>query len=593
MTATKKISAQLGFGALLMMAGLATPVTAQAAEIIVYADAYYSGASRHFTGDVRDLANEGFNDRISSIRVVSGIWTVCTDASYYGRCQDVSGDISNLDSTGLNDRISSIRLEGGGGGWGQGSYGNGITLYEDSNYRGRQLEIDQDVSNLGQYNFNDRASSVRIDGGTWEICQDGGYNGRCIIVDGDVTSLAQLNMNDTVSSVRRIGGGNAPGGWDDWWSHDRDDRWDRWDNDSQSRATVYEHVDYRGQSRDFNGAVPDMTRMGFNDRISSFRLEGRWQVCEHVNFGGECEIFRFDEDNLVPTGWNDRISSMRPIAANTGDSALILFEDVNFRGDRERIREDVPDLRARGFNDVASSMRVRRGSWQVCEDINYRGRCRIFDANESNLAPLGFNDRISSVRRADNLPGGPGGHGGPHADRGITIYEHTNFGGRSLDFDNDVPNLTQFNFNDALSSFRIDQGRWELCEHANYQGRCWTFNDDVSNVVPLGLNDRITSMRRIGGGWPGGGGQWPTAEIEVFEHTNYGGRSRTYASTVSNLGPDGWNDAISSFRISGPGRWEICEHASFGGRCQIFTTDEPTLVPLNWNDRISSIRYLP
>ncbi len=590
MTATKKISAQLGFGALLMMAGLATPVTAQAAEIIVYADAYYSGASRHFTGDVRDLANEGFNDRISSIRVVSGIWTVCTDASYYGRCQDVSGDISNLDSTGLNDRISSIRLEGHGG-WDQGSYRNGITLYEDSNYRGRQFEIDDDVYNLSQYNFNDRVSSVRVDGGTWEICQDSGYNGRCVIVDGDVSNFTQLGMNDTVSSVRWIGGhGDAPDGRDDWWSRDRDDRWDRWDNDSQSRATVYEHVDYRGQRRDFNGAVPDMTRMGFNDRISSFRLEGRWQVCEHVNFGGECEIFRYDQDNLVPSRWNDRISSMRPIAATTGAVGLILFEDANFRGDRERIRQDEPNLRLRGFNDVASSLRVREGRWEICDNFNYRGQCRVVDANQSNLSVMGFNDRVSSVRRLD------GGYDQPNDRRGITIYEHTNFGGRHLNFTGDAANLSQNSFNDILSSFRIYGGRWELCEDAYYQGRCWTFNSDEDNVVPLGFNDRISSLRGLGPSYPGSGGGSGNnyrVEIEVFEHTNYGGRGRTYTGTVSNLGPDGWNDAISSFRISGPGRWEICEHASFAGRCQIFTTDEPTLVPLNWNDRISSIRYLP
>jgi len=598
MTATKKLSARLGFGALLMMTGMALPLSAQAAEIIVYADAYYSGASRHYSGDVRDFANEGFNDRISSIRVVSGFWTVCTDANFYGRCQNVSGDISNLESTGLNDRISSIRLESGGGGsggWGQGSYRDGIVLYDDTNYRGREVAIDEDAPNLGQYSFNDRATSLRVEGGTWEICQDGNYGGRCQIVDGDVASLSTFNMNNTISSVRRVGGGDHDGDWGDWWSRDRNTRWDDWENNSQSRASVYEHTGYRGERRDFNGAVPDLTRMGFNDRISSFRLDGRWQFCEHVNYGGECEIFRYDEDNLVPSGWNDRISSMRPIAAATGNSALVLFEDVNFGGDRERVREDVPDLRARGFNNIASSMRVRRGSWEVCEDVNYRGRCRIFDANENNLAPLGLNDRISSVRRTDNVPGGPGGHGGQGNYDGITIFEHTNFGGRSEHFTNDVPNLTPHNFNDALSSFRIQDGRWELCEDAYYQGRCWTFDGDVGNVVPLGFNDRISSMRRLGGGhggWPGGG-QGYNAQIEVFEHANYGGRSRTYTSTVSNLVSDGWNDTISSFRVSGPGRWEICEHVSFGGRCQIFTSDEPTLVPLNWNDRVSSIRYLP
>lgn len=588
---------------MIFLASVALPVSASAAEIIVYADAYYSGGSRNYMNDVSNLDYESFNDRISSIRVVSGIWTVCSDANYSGRCETVSGDVSNLASTGLNDRISSIRLESGQGSY-DGGYGRnyeGIVLYSDRNYRGREARIDYDAATLGEFNFNDSAASARVRDGVWELCEDANFRGHCETISSDAPDLGRLH--NQVSSVRLISRDHEDR--DGWWDSSRDDRWDNWDDDEQYRAVVYEHVDYRGGRREFNGAVPSFAQLGFNDRISSMRLEGRWQVCEHINFGGECEVYRFDEANLAQTGWNDRISSMRPLGQHQGQGAtrigaLVLFEDGNFRGDRQRLRDDEPDLRNIGFNNIASSLRVRRSQWEICTERNYQGRCVIVEDHDTRLGDTGLNDQISSARRVDVVGGSPGGY------RGITIYEHTNYQGDDFSAVQDVPNLSAHGFNDRLSSFRIDDGTWELCEHSNYQGRCWTADRDDPNVVPNGFNDRISSLRRLdqyGGGYNGGyndGGYYNDDDgyanngtIQVFEHTNYDGRSRTFSSDVSNFGQVGWNDEVSSFRISGPGRWEICDDAYYNGRCQIFTTDEPNLVQLNWNDRISSVRYLP
>lgn len=630
----KRNSARHVVGALLIM-GVSAPLAAKAAEIYVYADATYSGASRHYLGDVENLELEAFNDRLSSIRVVSGVWTICTDARFNGRCETISGDVENLDLTGLNDRISSLRVESSGsnesrnGGNdyrsdGSDSVGrpNGhdwLTFFDETDFNGRQVRVDGNSSTLGEFNFNDWASSLRIGGGRWEICEDGDYRGRCQTVDTDVANLASLSLNNAVSSVRLISaseygaysdGKSGSESHGDWWARDRNSRWDQWESNETYRADVFEDTDFRGDHHEFNGAIPNMTQSGFNDTISSFRLEGRWQVCEDVNFAGNCEVFRFDEENLVPSGWNDRISSMRPIG-ETGrqEIGLMLFEDANFGGDRERFFDSEPDLRSRGFNDTSSSLQIREGRWEVCVDVNYGGGCRQVEANQPNLTRMALNDSISSVRRLDswrnghqdqsgyNGHQGSAGHDGSydfdhHDSREIIIYEHADFEGRSLSFTEGVSNLAQHNFNDLLSSYRIPNGTWELCEDANFQGRCWTVQNDEGNVGPLGFNDRISSIRST----DYSGHQLPTsvtAQIVVYQNTNYGGRGRTYTGNVTDLAPDGWNDMISSFRVSGPGQWEICEHSSFGGRCQIFDGDQPTLVTLNWNDRVSSLRYLP
>ncbi len=575
----------LSLGVLMPLLGNAGGALAQNAQIIVYVDAYYSGGSRSFTGDVRDLRNERFNDRISSIRVVSGFWTVCADADFAGRCESVSGDVSNLSQTGLNDRISSIRLDSGGA-----SFSDAIILYNDPNFRGRSISLEGDAPRLGQYDFNDRASSLRIEGGTWEVCRHGDYGGRCEIVSDDIAHLRGLDLNNEISSVRLVR--SETDGWDTWWGQSRSERWQDWSEGMNSRADIFEHSDYRGSHREFDGPVPNLGQYGFNDRVSSFRVAGRWQFCEHADYGGECQVFHFDEPSLGPLGWNDRISSMRPIGfRGQGDGALVLFEDADFSGDRERIRNDEPDLGELGFNDVASSLRVHQGRWEVCEHAGYSGRCRVFNGNAGDLSSAGLNDRISSVRRLDVYE--------DHPDDlyGITIYEHGGYQGRSRTFEDNVANLGSQGFNDMLSSFRIHEGRWELCEHANYAGRCWTVTRDEPSVSTYGFNDKISSLRRVDDwddtGSFGGSDGWGAAQIEVFEYTDYGGQSRVFTGNVSNLANEGWNDAVSSFRINGPGRWELCVDAAYGGRCQMFDADEPTLIPLNWNDRISSIRYFP
>ena len=78
--------------------------------------------------------------------------------------------------------------------------------------------------------------------------------------------------------------------------------------------------------------------------------------------------------------------------------------------------------------------------------------------------------------------------------------------------------------------------------------------------------------------------------ITLFEHVNYQGRSVTVTGEVTNLTSRGLNDAVSSMRIEGGGRWEVCIHADFRGNCQIIDQDMPNMSQWAFNDRISSVR---
>jgi uncharacterized protein YcfJ len=79
------------------------------------------------------------------------------------------------------------------------------TFYENDNFRGRSFTAERAEPSLSDRGFNDRASSIRIQGGRWQVCQDSGFSGPCVELQaGSYPSLRAMGLNDRVSSVRRI-----------------------------------------------------------------------------------------------------------------------------------------------------------------------------------------------------------------------------------------------------------------------------------------------------------------------------------------------------------------------------------------------------
>jgi uncharacterized protein YcfJ len=80
-----------------------------------------------------------------------------------------------------------------------------ITFYEGEGFRGRAFTTDHQVPNLQDQGFNDRASSVVVGSGRWEVCVDSRFHGRCVLLrQGSYDSLRGLGLNDRISSVRQV-----------------------------------------------------------------------------------------------------------------------------------------------------------------------------------------------------------------------------------------------------------------------------------------------------------------------------------------------------------------------------------------------------
>ena len=79
-----------------------------------------------------------------------------------------------------------------------------VTFYEGEGYRGRAFSTSNEVANFDRTGFNDRASSVVIERGRWEVCEHARFEGRCVVLRrGSYDSLNAVGMDNSISSVRR------------------------------------------------------------------------------------------------------------------------------------------------------------------------------------------------------------------------------------------------------------------------------------------------------------------------------------------------------------------------------------------------------
>jgi hypothetical protein len=175
----------------------------------------------------------------------------------------------------------------------------------------------------------------------------------------------------------------------------------------------------RGSSRRIETDIRDLREEGWNDRISSFRVDflrrsdGGWGA---GNSGGGNSGGWYGGNNTGGRGstWG------RPATPSVG---ACFYQDSNFEGQYFCARMGSVVAQAPpGTDDMISSIRVFGDAVvTVFRDPNFQGPSRRFDADASNLQKLDWNDRISSFRvdGRGNWGGGTwSGPGGPQGQWG-------------------------------------------------------------------------------------------------------------------------------------------------------------------------------
>jgi len=184
-----------------------------------------------------------------------------------------------------------------------------VCVYEHAGYGGFEqcYGVGERIPDLGDR--RNRISSVRIFGrAEIALYQHPNFEGRELILDQDVSDLSRSRgWNDETDSIRvegaSFGGRPRPG------------------QNREDRICVYQHTEYRGKSQCFDAGdeVRDLRQIGWNDGVSSIRTFGRTRVAfyEDSGFQGQRLIVEQDIPDLTQLGargggsWNDRISSLR------------------------------------------------------------------------------------------------------------------------------------------------------------------------------------------------------------------------------------------------------------------------------------------
>ena len=371
------------FAVLTGVFGMFTNSFAQQAELIgggvgitVFRDRDFRGAAATYRNDMPNLMETGFNDQISSIRVSSGEqWEVCEHINYGGRCVVISGEESDLRQNSWDNLISSIRrVRGGNPAPGPGPYPGKqpyIVLYAETNYRGNQARYNERTNNL--FAMNNRAESVTVGRGEWQLCDGFGFSGRCVTVSQSVPNLNSLGMRDKIRSVRPIVN-NVP-------------------NPGLYYIVLYDRENYRGTPMNIDDA-----RQNFNKRAASLTIGGgNWLICDGANFSGRCMTVGENIPDLGVYNIGNTIRSIRP-ADSSGphpipNPYIVIFDQENYRGNPANYNRSESNINVR-----AESITVGAGTWEVCSGRNFSGRCETISQSMPNLRNTDLRNRIRSVR---------------------------------------------------------------------------------------------------------------------------------------------------------------------------------------------------
>ncbi len=221
---------------------LAAPVlvhSAVAGELTMFEHDNFQGRSVTVRDEARDLDRSGLNDRISSLVVRSGRWQVCEHANFEGRCGIFeAGEYAQLNRDRLGDTISSVR-EVGGDGRNAGAYGDGrdgyrdggngrdgyrdgdgrddqrrdrrnrreraeLELFTGAEFGGERIVVQEDqLNSLSGRGFNDRAKSVVVRSGRWQVCMHDNFGGECAVYGpGKYPHLGRMSRQ--ISSIRQV-----------------------------------------------------------------------------------------------------------------------------------------------------------------------------------------------------------------------------------------------------------------------------------------------------------------------------------------------------------------------------------------------------
>lgn len=176
-----------------------------------------------------------------------------------------------------------------------------LVIFEGANFAGASMPVNGALPDLVEFRFNDAASSIAVNFGTWEVCEDVNFSGHCEVIDANVPDLKYIRMNDNITSIRPLDERAYP---------------PRTAGipDPYGEVVIYSGTHMRGDALPVSGDAPDLVRTGFNDRARRVEIRaGVWQLCTDDGYRGRCEFVDTSVSDLGAIGLSGSLSSLRPL----------------------------------------------------------------------------------------------------------------------------------------------------------------------------------------------------------------------------------------------------------------------------------------
>ncbi len=285
----------------------AASLPALANQAVLYEGTDLRGRQVMVTRSTPNLSYMGFENRASSVYVMSGSWEFCTEPYYKGLCR-VYGPGEHRSLGTQSNRISSARLVEDPlanlrppAEWSPSGEAE-LTLYDRQNFSGPLRSLRGPTPNFEVLGINDAAASLIVQRGTWQLCTDANYRGDCVTYGpGRYPQLP--GKDDRFSSARPVQGGWGGGGEGGWGGSGGG-------YTGPARIRLFEYGNFGGRSIWVDRDTGNFDRLGFNDRAESVIVEGgTWRLCSDARGDGECRVFRPGQYPALPPELRNRVSS--------------------------------------------------------------------------------------------------------------------------------------------------------------------------------------------------------------------------------------------------------------------------------------------
>ena len=164
------------------------------------------------------------------------------------------------------------------------------TVFTNRDFRGEALTIRGGDRDIVQNGLRD-VDSIIVHSGRWEFCARPDFRGQCEVLGPGRYSSLREDWSHPIESARELGAGPRT-----------------------AAVEVYNRPGFRGRTAAFDRDIRNLTRQGFDDRVSSVVInEGRWELCSDRAFSGYCRVFGPGEYPRLGGRLDDNVTSLRRV----------------------------------------------------------------------------------------------------------------------------------------------------------------------------------------------------------------------------------------------------------------------------------------